>query len=233
MGNYTRVQWNTAVTGTFNLPNIGYPVPVDAYDDILAGGGEIDFASMLYWLQEYSAGQKEGWEELEPAMLRLAEILAPEDLRDRLTAQGDNWFLEIGSIDPDATLVTIQRGDALIAAIAPREDFRLRVAIYRPPDAKAIGYLLDLGQIPHPEYGIAMRANNWEYTLDHANHDFAAAMACERGESYLSYWQYGLGVYQDGSRSSSFYDLRDQAPMLPSRAMIQLGVYYELYPEDD
>ena len=190
MTNFTRMHWKESLLKKYQLPNIGYPVPADAFESILAAGGEIDFASMLYWLQEHSAGQKEGWKELEPAMVRLAEILAPDDPREYLTAQGDTWFLELGPVNPRETLVTIQRGNALIAAIAPRDDYRLRVAIYRPPDAKAIRYLLELGKTPHPEYGVCMRDNNWEYALDHANHDFASAMACERGESYLSYWQY-------------------------------------------
>jgi len=232
MIHFTQIHWQDELLRKFELPNIGYPVPVEAYDDILAGGGQVDFASMLYWLQEYSAGQKEGLEEIEPAMVRLAEILAPVDPRECLTAQGDTWFLELGPVNPRTTLVTIQRGDALIAAIAPRDDYRLRVAIYRPPDAKAIRYLLELGKTPHPKHGVCLRDNNWEYALDQANHDFAAAMACERGESYLSYWQYGLGVYHDGSRSGEFYNLRNQPPMISRLVVIQLGVYYERYPED-
>ena len=51
-------------------------------------------------------------------------------------------------MDLGGKLVTIQRGDALIAAITARDDGRLRVAVFRPLDAKSAEYLIGLGQVP-------------------------------------------------------------------------------------
>lgn len=69
-------------------------------------------------------------------------------------------------MDRGGKLVTIQRGDALIAAITARDDGRLRVAVFRPLDAKRAEYLIGLAQVPHPQRGVCMPENNWEYALD-------------------------------------------------------------------
>jgi hypothetical protein len=74
-------------------------------------------------------------------MARLVELILPAKSPETVTAAGDNWWLEIGTVDLRGRIVTIQRADCLIAAIAPRPDGRLRVATYRPLDGKSSGYL--------------------------------------------------------------------------------------------
>ena len=69
-------------------------------------------------------------------MDRLAELVAPDDARDVISATGDHWWIEVRHVDLGGKLVTIQRGDALIAAITARDDGRLRVAVFRPLDAR-------------------------------------------------------------------------------------------------
>src|SRR5690606_7701925 len=117
-------------------------------------------------LQEAASDGEADWKHLEPAMSRLSAMLAPEDERDVISAAGDTWWVEVGPADLRDKLVTIQRGDNLIAAIVPRDDGRLRVAVFRALDARSARYLTGLGQVPHPERGVCMRENNWEYALD-------------------------------------------------------------------
>lgn len=64
-------------------------------------------------------------------------------------------------------------------------------------DEKAIGYLHGRAAKPHPEYGVCMRENNWEYALD-CSATIGNFCADANGESYLSYWERGLGVTHDG-----------------------------------
>jgi high affinity sulfate transporter 1 len=89
-------------------------------------------------------------------MGRLAELAAPADEREVVIASGDDWWLEIGPVDLGRQIVTVQRGERLIAAITARQDGRLRVAVYRPLDGKSARYLVGLGQIPHPQHGDCM-----------------------------------------------------------------------------
>ena len=74
---------------------------------------------MLYQLQMRSRDGDADWQHLEPAMDRLAHLVAPNDQRPVLSATGDNWWLEVGPVDLAGPIVTVQRGDKLIAAMAP------------------------------------------------------------------------------------------------------------------
>ena len=61
----------------YDLPDVGYPVPVDAYSGLLAGAGPVSIEHLLYWIQEYSAESGADWRGLQAASLRLTELLAP------------------------------------------------------------------------------------------------------------------------------------------------------------
>lgn len=100
---------------------------------------------MLVGLQRRAAAGDIDWRALEPAMARLAELLAPDDDATATTLAGDDWWLELAPVDVTDEILTIQRDGELIAAIAPREDGRLRVAVYRPLDAESAGMLIRSG----------------------------------------------------------------------------------------
>ena len=158
-------------------------------------------------------------------MSRLSELLAPEDERDVISAAGDTWWIEIGPVDLSGKLVTVQRGNDLIAAITPRDDGRLRVAVFRPLDAKSAEYLTGLGQLPHPEHGVCMRENNWEYALDCSagNGNYYAA---DRGEAYLSYWEKGLGISWDGTEVADWRPLLSLVARPAAQVVVDLGVHH-------
>lgn len=157
--------------------------------------------------------------------------MTPNDASDERSATGDHWWLEVGSVDLSSKLVTIQRNDSLVAAITPRDDGRLRVAVFRPLDAKSAEYLIGLGQVPHPEHGVCMRKNNWEYALDcsasNGNH-----YAADRGEHYLSYWEKGLGISWDGSEVPGWRKQLNLVARPSARVATELGVYFALSRED-
>jgi hypothetical protein len=198
MQHSTEIRLKPETLARYGLPDIPYLVPAACLKPALPANGELPLAEMLYGLQRHSANEAAEWQQLEPAMDRLAELLAPDDARDVMSVASDHWWLEVGPVDLGGKLVTIQRGDALIAAITARDDGRLRVAVFRPLDAKSAEYLIGLGQVPHPEHGVCMRENNWEYALD-CSAGSGNYYAADRGEAYLSYWEKGLGISHDGS----------------------------------
>ena len=229
---FSELHWKPSALERFGLPDIAYPVPVDLLTDIVTSGGEFPFADQLYWLQEYSSLGECDWEALEPAMLRLAELLAEPDDRESAVVAGDSWFLELKPIDLSAATITVQRGDDLLAGIQPRPDGRLAVAIYRALDAKSIRYLLGLSCNPNEHGEVCMRPNNWEYALDQAFHTTGALYACDRGEAYLSMWEKGLGSVSDGSINPVFMAQRSISPIPLNLAAVQLGMYYMLLTDD-
>ncbi len=210
----------------YGLPDIAYPVPLDAVTSGLVDG-ELPFAVMLHGLQQQSREGAAAWQQLEPAMERLAQIIAPPDDHAVVTASGDEWWIEIGPVDLAQKIVTIQRGQHLVAAIGLRADGRLRVAAFRPLDGKSAEYLVGLAQTPHPEHGVCMRENNWEYALDCSagNGNFYASQA---GESYLSFWEHGIGLSSDLTVVQLWRDQKDLAARKPSVVAAELGVHYSM-----
>ena len=171
-----------ATLAHYDLPDILYPISLAAFNMALSDDSELPFASMLHQLQMRSKDGAADWQILEPAMDRLAQVLAPNDPRPVLSASGEEWLVEVGPVKLDGPIVTIQRGDKLIAAISKTDGGRLRVAAYRPLDAKSATYITGMAARPHPEHGVCMRENNWEYALDCSagNGNFYAYM---RGEA--------------------------------------------------
>ena len=225
------VRLKPAMLARYNLPDILYPMSLAAFDAALSGDGDWPLASVLYQLQSRAREGGADWQNLEPAMERLAQILAPDDPRPVLAAAANEWWLEVGPVDLEGPIVTIQRGDNLIAAISSTDGGRLRVASYRPLDAKSATYLIDLAVKPHAEHGVCMRANNWEYALDCSagNGNF---YAFTRGEAYLSYWEGGLAQVSDGSVQLKWSAMKSLLSNLPSIVVAELGIYYSHASED-
>jgi hypothetical protein len=232
MQNFAELHLKPERLAQYGLPNIPYPLPATDLKSALLENGELPLAVMLLGLQQRSRDGDAEWREVEPAIDRLAELLAPDDAREVISTAGDHWWLEVGPVDLGSELVTIQRGDGLIAAITARDDGRLRVAVFRPLDAKSAEYLIGLGQVPHPEHGVCMRENNWEYALDcsASNGNYYAA---DRGEVYLSYWEKGLGISWDGSDVPEWRKQLDLVARPAARVVAELGVYHTLSGNED
>ena len=225
------IRLKSEMLAQYGLPDILYPMSLTAFDAALSQKGDWPLASMLYHLQMRSREGDADWENLEPAMERLAQILAPDDPRPVLSATAQEWWLEVGPVDLDGPIVTIQRGDKLITAISATHDGRLRVATYRPLDAKSAKYLTDLAVKPDPEHGVCMRENNWEYALDCSagNGNF---YAFTRGEAYLSYWEQGLGQVSDGTIQLQWTAMKSLLSRPPAIVVAELGINYSHSGED-
>lgn len=224
MADFVSINFKKAFLDHYNLPDIPYPIPATRIEH-LAKEGAFSFQELLYFLQEYSCCAAD-WQKIEDAMLGLTKILAPHDDPAFINANGDDWYIVCGSVELTKEIVTIQRAENLIAAIRPLPDGRLIVSAYRPLDAKSASYLLGLSIVPGPDNRVCMRENNWEYALD-CSAGMGNMYASERGEAYLSYWQYGLGLGSDGEVLANWFAQRSLAPVRPTYTAIQLGIYYE------
>lgn len=225
MHNLTEVHLKPEILVRYSLPDIAYPLPLSDLQAALSQDGELPLAVMLQALQQHGAEAGVGWRHYAPAMNRLAQLLTADDGRAAAPVMGDDWWLELGPVDLAGELVTIQREESLVAAISAREDGRLRVAVFRPLDAKSAEYLIGLGQLPHPEHGVCMRENNWQYALD-CSASNGNYYATDRGEAYLSYWKYGLGISSDGSEIPGWHAQRALVARQAAVAATELGVHY-------
>ena len=207
----------------YGLPDIEYPVHLDTLEAALGESGEMPFAEMLFGLQERSRAGTADWLRLEPAMERLAQILAPRDEREVFYAGDDNWRLELGPLDlAKAKLVAVQRGGRLIAALADRGDGRLRASVFRPLDAKSLNYLIALNM--NPADRTVRPDNTWEYAALQAP-GLEKALADEHGEAYLCRWEKGLGLMPDGTLCPEWRAMTDSVPRPPTSVIVELAVY--------
>lgn len=227
MPDYIKIKWATEALARVGMLDMEYPVPLKEFERFVAGE-EFQLDLILFWLQDFSAHSPKEWLECEPAMLRLSELIAPpEKNSDSISIAGDNWWLQIGSVDLSQEIVTIQRGDYLLAAIQNSGDGRLTVSVYRPLDSKSAGYLTGLALNPAPDGTVCMRPNNWEYALD-CSAGMGNMYAADSGASYLSYWEFGLGVCKDGSNVDVWHFQRDMVPIAPKYVAMQVGICYEM-----
>jgi len=200
----------------WQLPRITYALPRRALTLALERAGEVPLDLLLYGLQLRSSQSSHQWRQYEPAMARLAVLLAPKDDRLTVTAAGDDWRLEIGPVAQDDSVVAIQRGDSVIATIAPRTNGSLRIAACRPLDAKSASFLLELGRLPAADGSVGLRASNWEYVCDCAA-STGNIYAASRGEASLSYWARGIDDHLDAEGLK---------PRLPAFVATELGTSY-------
>ncbi len=208
------------------LPDIAYPMTTNLFASALDGGLGLPFADMLHLLQERSAQGDADWRALEPAIDRLAELIAPSDDRALVSAGGPEWWIEIGPVNLRRPIVTVQRGHELVAAMRRRRDGGLRLAAYRPLDARSTRLITAISLRPHHENGtVCMRDNNWEYALD-CSAGMGQHHAYERGEANLFYWQNGIGREQGGTANPHWWAMRRLAPRPSSRVATELGVAY-------
>ena len=232
MSCYPEIHLKREALEQYGLPDIGYPVSPADLQASLAAGGEVSWAIFLYRLQERMQNESSDWRADEAAADRLTQLVSPDDPREVITAASEEWWLEFGSVDLGAKIVTIQRQDELIAAISEREDGRLRVAVFRPLDAGSASFLISLGRIPHPDGGVCMRENNWEYALD-SSAGMGNFYADIRGVSHLSYWEKGIGLNHDGSVNPEWRSKLNLQARPASRGATEVGVYYSLSGTED
>jgi hypothetical protein len=210
---FAMLKFNVRALEQCGLPVMAYPVPVDLLDLMLGEQDQLPFPFLLAGLQALTARGDSAWRQLEPAMERLAELLAPADDRPEVSAAGDTWWLELGDLDLTSPLIVIEREGELVAAIAKRDDGRLRATAFRPLDGKSANMLISLSLKPHPVHGVSMRENNWEFALDSAS-GLGNTYAAHRGEAYLTYHPDGLATGMDCK------------PLLPAQIAVQLGVCF-------
>ena len=116
MTDFAELRFKPDLLGELGLPDVPYPVPVDLLSDVLSADGGLPLAVLLLGLQRRSAADTGRWRDDEPAMDRLATLLAPSGDATTVIVEGATWWVEIGPVDLTGEIVTIQRQDALIAA---------------------------------------------------------------------------------------------------------------------
>ena len=215
------------VINKFDLPEIGYPFPIAGIAQAADLDGDIEFEQLLLGLLAYSSLVEKEWELFESAILRLSELVIPGSEEVEGNIHTPDFYLRIQAMDFDQETISIFRGDKMLAAIQPTTNRRLAISVFHGLDAKTVESLINMSRHPNPKYGVCMRENNWEYALDVAAPRASSMYATQRGESYFSYWQHGLGVLHDGNIDPEVEKYRYMEPVKPNIIAAQIGAYYK------
>lgn len=169
------------------LPAIPYPVALPVFQAAVANDGEPPLADMLLGLQLRAADANVDWQRMEPAMARLAELLAGDDMRERIPLECAPW-LEVAPVDLDRAVLALMRGDLTLAALS-FDAGRWQVAASRPLDAGALRLL---------------RALPRDFAADGSLSTCADAdPAADPGAACLVRWSPGLGVDVPATRRAA------------------------------
>lgn len=228
MPNSTDLHLPAVVLARYGLPDIAYPAPTEVRNTI-AEGDDLPVPALLYALQQRTGAAGKDWQQFEAALDRLAALLNADDGPEIVAVPGSHWWLELGPVDLNDKVITIQRDDTLIAAIAPRSDGRLRVSTFRPLDGKSLAFLTGLARHPHPDGTVCLRENNWEYALD-CSASIGNQYGAEQGEAYLSFWEQGIGILWNGTEHPVYRPYRDLPGRSPGLAAAELRVHDALSP---
>lgn len=227
---FTKITWSSDVLAPLGLPSIDYPVPFDAFPALMESGGDVPFEYLLVWMMQYAAAD-EDWQKYDDALLALMAKVAPPDDRETLSAEGEDFWLEVGPVDLEGDIVTVQRQDRLIAAMTGRPDGRLRICLLSPPEAKTANYLLGLSRKPGPNGLFNMRETNWQLAVESTG-GFGSMYAADAGVTYLSRWEFGLGISMTGEKIDPWFGQR-QLSRIPSALVVgAIGTCYALSDPD-
>lgn len=215
------------VLTALQLPLFRYEVP-KAYSDLV----KIDpfnppLEAMLYCLQERAADGRSDWEGMAGPMQRLTELLCKTYSSVGPDIQGESWWVTFGNADIFGDVITIQRGEHLQVAFGQRMDGRLDTTVFRPLCAAGIQSILNLNMKAHPEHGVAMRENNWEYAEDNAalNGNTYAAMD---GRTYMTRWYKGVGVGWDGDVPAFIAERKHAVPRPIELVITEIRAHEEI-----
>jgi hypothetical protein len=211
-------------------PLVDYPVPSEAVDALLEGGGQLEAPNMLAWMQQYVTDKQAPWREYRDAMLALLAMCTADDERRVIDIRGDTWSLVCGAVDLDAKLVSFCRDGELLAIAGKNDDGRLRVTCYQALDGRTLSSILQASLLPAPDGTVCMRPNNWEYLGDNACGS-GQIYACLDGRSHMALWDYGFGVTADREPDPNWHSQRDVTPLSAGALAASLGVYYERGPD--
>ena len=234
MTEFADLHFSAAFLERHALPDIGYPVPLARFLELIGSSDALDLAELLYWLQQQSSEAARDFRQYEPAMARLAQLLAPEDdERHRLGA---------GRRVVAGTRPGRPRRRNRHAAARRRTRRRDRAARGRPPARRGVPPARRVErQLADQPLSPRRRGRQGEparQPLGVREGRFRAAWArCtrrRRARSYLSYWQYGLGILHDRTASPVFHPQRTLTPRRPAEVATELGIHYQLtLPSDD
>jgi ADP-ribosylglycohydrolase len=215
----------------WQLPDQDYYLPTEA---LIAG--VINHASLLpelllHGLQTKLASPDVAAKSFDSAMSALFDVLYKPDLETETGTDGNNWSVKYGDIDLTTDeIVTIQRQNRLLAAFR-QEGPNLIICAYEPLDSDALNLVKSVCKDVDRMANEVIGQNKLKYAA-RLSGGFGQMYAADAGNTYLSYWQYGLGVSSDGTLIAPWHEQTSLAAIPHMHTGTQLQVH-EFFNQHD
>lgn len=153
---------------------------------------------LLHGLQLKLSESNVDFKAIHKAIFALFNAIDEASLESRRESHGYNWSVKHGKINLETDeFVTIQRQDRLIASFR-QDGAHLIMSAYEPLDSRALSLIKGICQDIDTMTKEVIAEKKLQYAA-HLSTGVGQHYADQEGKSYLSYWQHGLGVSNDGS----------------------------------
>jgi ADP-ribosylglycohydrolase len=190
--------FKTEALDTWQLPDQEYYLPHEALLAGLDEKGLLPPELLLHGLQCKLTENDVAPKFLYPAIFALFETFYEAELENEDGTEGDNWSVKYGDINlATEEIVTIQRQDRLLAAFK-QDGPNLVMCAYEPLDDSALSKVKGICEDVDKMAKETVTDKKLQYAANRSN-SFGQMYAADAGRSYVSYWQNGLGISNDGA----------------------------------
>ncbi|MBW8190651.1 ADP-ribosylglycohydrolase family protein [Neiella marina] len=211
MTDYVGLDLKQNLLDEWGLPNQEYPLPLETIKADMGNNGWLPKELLLHGLQAHMSEKSAAYQDQHLAIKALCRLFYEPELATETQVEGDNWGVLYGDIDlAHDEIVTIQRNDQLLAALKQQGN-DLVVRAYQPLDDSSLNYIRQLTQHIDRMTGELIGPNKLRYAQGYSD-STGQYYRAEAGQSYLSYWQHGLGLAHNGEEIPNW---REQTTLTP------------------
>ncbi|GAA6171504.1 hypothetical protein NBRC116592_11740 [Colwellia sp. KU-HH00111] len=187
-----------AALDNLNIPEQEYFLPKQIFKSGLTNIENIPKELLLQGIQLRMSEKGCNYKDQHKAILSLCNLFNDQGIEEENFVEGENWTALYGDINLAIDeIVTIQRNDELLAAFKQKDE-HLLICVYQPLDDNALNKIRAICENVDQMTGELIGRNKLQYAAHRAG-SISQSYASDAGQSYLSYWQYGLGISHDVS----------------------------------
>jgi ADP-ribosylglycohydrolase len=187
-----------AALDNLNIPEQEYFLPKQIFKAGLTNIENIPKELLLHGIQLRMSEKGCNYKEQHKAILALCNLFNDQGVEEESFFESDTCTVLYGDIDLAIDeIVTVQRNDELLAALKQVGE-HLVISVYQPLDDSALNKIRAICENVDQMTGELIGRNKLQYAAHRAG-SVSQSYSADAGESYLSYWQSGLGISHDGS----------------------------------
>ena len=220
-----RIRLKRELLDALGIPDIDYPVPIDALKELSEPNALMHPEQLLAWLINHPSDAMEVIGREDQAKIALSGLITDHDDRDEIWVHGDEWGVILGQVDINAELISINHQNRIIALIQENDLHTLKMSCFYPLTAQTANMILEY-LVPVPVNEHNLNGTKWKLAIKHSGSTMDAYQA-KAGKPYHGYWPWGLGKYEDGGVDEDIIPYLNMPFLKAAQVAVQLGIFYQ------